>query len=84
MEYFVKISKKAYILELKQSNLKNVILTSNTRYPSRNIWRIHAFTSQENTKNKDQYAVSRRLPYVEEVPPKTWNDMPPRDKQSMH
>ncbi|GJW24312.1 hypothetical protein Tco_0038123 [Tanacetum coccineum] len=30
MEYFVKISKKARILELKRINLKNIILTLNT------------------------------------------------------
>ncbi|GJY76597.1 hypothetical protein Tco_0481713 [Tanacetum coccineum] len=37
IEYFVKISKKAHILELKQRNLNNTILTSNMPYPSRKI-----------------------------------------------
>ncbi|GJV51790.1 ribonuclease H-like domain, reverse transcriptase, RNA-dependent DNA polymerase [Tanacetum coccineum] len=60
MEYFVKTSKKARILELKRRNLKNSILTSNTPYPSRKIRRIRACTSQETTKNKVQYALSRR------------------------
>ncbi|GJY95520.1 hypothetical protein Tco_0511881 [Tanacetum coccineum] len=35
MEYLVKISKKARILELTQRYLKNTVLTSNTPYPSR-------------------------------------------------
>ncbi|GJT62717.1 retrovirus-related pol polyprotein from transposon TNT 1-94 [Tanacetum coccineum] len=64
MEYFVKISKKARILELKQRNIKNSVLTSNTPYPSRKIRRICAFTLQETTKNKDLYAVSRRHLYA--------------------
>ncbi|GJX79035.1 hypothetical protein Tco_0327184 [Tanacetum coccineum] len=52
MEYFVKISEKARILELKQRNIKNIVLTSNTLYPSRKIRRICAYTSQETTKNQ--------------------------------
>ncbi|GJU47801.1 hypothetical protein Tco_1217356 [Tanacetum coccineum] len=60
MEYFVKIRKKARILELKRRNLKNTILTSYTSYPSKKIRRICAYTSQETTKNKDLYAVSMR------------------------
>ncbi|GKB40406.1 putative reverse transcriptase domain-containing protein, partial [Tanacetum coccineum] len=50
---------KARILELKQRNLKNIVLTFYTPYPSRKIRRICACTSQETTKNKDLYAVSR-------------------------
>ncbi|GJR10643.1 hypothetical protein Tco_0793295 [Tanacetum coccineum] len=50
MEYLVKISKKARILELKRRNMKITILTSNTSYPSRKIRRICAYTSQETTK----------------------------------
>ncbi|GJV90972.1 hypothetical protein Tco_1538785 [Tanacetum coccineum] len=64
MEYFVKISKKARILELKRRNLKNIIPTFNSPYPSRKIRRICTCTSQETTKNKVQYAVSRRLLYA--------------------
>ncbi|GJT11904.1 hypothetical protein Tco_0858946 [Tanacetum coccineum] len=64
MEYFVKISKKARIMELKRRNLKNTILTSNMSYPSRKIRRICACTSQETTKNKVQYAVSIRPLYA--------------------
>ncbi|GKA49240.1 hypothetical protein Tco_0742198 [Tanacetum coccineum] len=41
MEYFVKISKKARILELKRRYLKNTVMTSNTPYPSRKIRRIY-------------------------------------------
>ncbi|GJV02114.1 hypothetical protein Tco_1335683, partial [Tanacetum coccineum] len=37
MEYLVKISKKAHILELKQRNMKITVLTSYTPYPSRKI-----------------------------------------------
>ncbi|GJV36914.1 ribosomal protein S11 [Tanacetum coccineum] len=37
MEYLVKISKKARILELKRRHLKIIVLTSNTPYPSRKI-----------------------------------------------
>nr|GEY14188.1 hypothetical protein [Tanacetum cinerariifolium] len=37
MEYLVKISKKARILELKRRHLKNTILTSYMPYLSRKI-----------------------------------------------
>nr|GEU77163.1 hypothetical protein [Tanacetum cinerariifolium] len=50
MEYLVKISKKARILELKQINMKITVLTSYTPYPSRKIRRICACTSQKTTK----------------------------------
>ncbi|GJW62388.1 hypothetical protein Tco_0111723 [Tanacetum coccineum] len=50
MEYLVKISKKALIMELKRRNMKKLILTSYTPYPSRKIRRICACTSQETTK----------------------------------
>ncbi|GJR27183.1 hypothetical protein Tco_1103415 [Tanacetum coccineum] len=50
MDYLVKISKKARILELKQRHLKITVLTSYTPYPSRKIRRICACTSQETTK----------------------------------
>nr|GEX24707.1 hypothetical protein [Tanacetum cinerariifolium]GEX56686.1 hypothetical protein [Tanacetum cinerariifolium] len=50
MEYLVKISKKARILELKRRYLKITVVTSNTPYPSRKIRRICACTSQKTTK----------------------------------
>nr|GEX68186.1 ribonuclease H-like domain-containing protein [Tanacetum cinerariifolium] len=50
MEYFVKISKKARILELKRRNMKITVLTTNTPYPSRKILRIYAYTSLKTTK----------------------------------
>ncbi|GKE04794.1 hypothetical protein Tco_1396812, partial [Tanacetum coccineum] len=50
MEYLVKISKKARILELKRRHLKITVLTTNTPYPSRKIRRICACTSQKTTK----------------------------------
>ncbi|GJT76925.1 hypothetical protein Tco_1043650 [Tanacetum coccineum] len=37
MEYLMKISKKARILELKRRHLKIIVLTSNASYPSRKI-----------------------------------------------
>ncbi|GJS02775.1 reverse transcriptase domain-containing protein [Tanacetum coccineum] len=64
MEYFVKISKNARILKFKLRNLKNAVLKFNTPYPSRKIRRIYACTSQETTKNRDLYVVSRRLLYA--------------------
>ncbi|GKD46855.1 hypothetical protein Tco_1271500 [Tanacetum coccineum] len=50
MEYLVKISKKARILELKRTHLKITVLTSNTPYPSRKIRRIYACTLQKTMK----------------------------------
>ncbi|GJZ58717.1 hypothetical protein Tco_0614533 [Tanacetum coccineum] len=55
MEYLVKISKKARILELKRRHLKITVLTSNTPYPSRKIRRICACTSQKTTKETRSY-----------------------------
>ncbi|GJR36432.1 zf-CCHC domain-containing protein [Tanacetum coccineum] len=57
MEYLVKISKKARIVELKRRHLKITILTSYMSYPSRKIRRICAYTSQETT--KEQRRISR-------------------------
>ncbi|GJR34297.1 hypothetical protein Tco_1209981 [Tanacetum coccineum] len=50
MEYLVKISKKAHILELKRRHLKILALTSYTPYPSTKIRRICACTSRKTTK----------------------------------
>ncbi|GJW92694.1 retrovirus-related pol polyprotein from transposon TNT 1-94 [Tanacetum coccineum] len=50
MEYLVKVSKKARILELKRRYLKITVLTTNTPYPSRKIRRICAYTSLKTTK----------------------------------
>nr|GEY01846.1 hypothetical protein [Tanacetum cinerariifolium] len=50
IEYLVKISKKARILELKLRHLKITVLTTYMSYPSRKIRRIFACTSQETTK----------------------------------
>nr|GEU90902.1 hypothetical protein [Tanacetum cinerariifolium] len=68
MEYLVKISKKAHILELKRRNLKITILTSYTSYPSRKIRRICAYTSQETTKNSSSIRCT-----VFEFPPYPFN-----------
>ncbi|GJT54583.1 hypothetical protein Tco_0989637 [Tanacetum coccineum] len=50
IEYLVKISKKARILELKQRHLKILTLISYTPYPSRKIRRIFTYTSQKTMK----------------------------------
>ncbi|GJS19854.1 hypothetical protein Tco_0448486 [Tanacetum coccineum] len=50
IEYLVKISKKARILELKRRHLKITVLIPNTPYPSRKIPRICSCTSQKTTK----------------------------------
>ncbi|GJZ19147.1 hypothetical protein Tco_0555737 [Tanacetum coccineum] len=50
IEYLVKISKKACILELKQRYLNIIVLKPNTSYPSRKIRRIYGCTSQKTTK----------------------------------
>ncbi|GJY41880.1 hypothetical protein Tco_0429150 [Tanacetum coccineum] len=52
MEYLVKISKKARILELKRRNMKITVLTSYTPYPSRKIRCICARTSLKTTKDQ--------------------------------
>ncbi|GJZ13022.1 hypothetical protein Tco_0548252, partial [Tanacetum coccineum] len=57
MEYLVKISKKACILEHKRRHLKKLTLTSYTPYPSRKIRRIFPCTSQKTTKIQDQYTL---------------------------
>ncbi|GJT49324.1 retrovirus-related pol polyprotein from transposon TNT 1-94 [Tanacetum coccineum] len=53
MEYLVKISKKARILELKRRHLNITVLTSNMPYPSRKIRRICACASLKTTKEQD-------------------------------
>nr|GEU63242.1 DNA-directed DNA polymerase [Tanacetum cinerariifolium] len=79
MEYLVKISKKACILELKQIHLKITVLTSNTPYPLRNIRRIYAYTSQKTMKKTMKETRSiRRLRKKYRLSLK--NDILPRDK----
>ncbi|GJY81456.1 hypothetical protein Tco_0494207 [Tanacetum coccineum] len=56
MEYLVKISKKARILELKRRHLKITVLTPNMPYPSRKIHRICTCTSPNTTKDQDAIA----------------------------
>ncbi|GJX59245.1 hypothetical protein Tco_0290635 [Tanacetum coccineum] len=75
MEYLVKISKKARILELKQRHLKFIVLTSYTSYPSRKIWRICACTLLKTTKEQDPISRLRKKYRLS-----LKNDMPPRDK----
>ncbi|GKA24504.1 hypothetical protein Tco_0710537 [Tanacetum coccineum] len=53
MEYLMKISKKARILELKRRHLKITVLTSDTPYPSKKIRCICACTTLKTTKEQD-------------------------------
>nr|GEU35652.1 hypothetical protein [Tanacetum cinerariifolium] len=68
MEYLVKISKKAPIMELKRRHLTITILTPYILYPSRKIRRICAYTSQETT--KEQRPIRR---IIFRVPPYPFN-----------
>ncbi|GJS35362.1 hypothetical protein Tco_0533744 [Tanacetum coccineum] len=90
MEYLVNISKRRAFWSLNEDILKITVLTTNTPYPSRKIRRICACTHQRRRPH-DQYAVSSEDQYavleiinvsrsLDEVPPKSKNDMPPRDK----
>ncbi|GJS03214.1 hypothetical protein Tco_0319722 [Tanacetum coccineum] len=64
MEYLVKISKKARILELKRRHLKITILTSNTSYPSRKIWHICAYTLPKTIREQGSIRHIQRSLYV--------------------
>ncbi|GJY70582.1 putative nucleotidyltransferase, ribonuclease H [Tanacetum coccineum] len=64
MEYLVKISKKARILELKRRNMKITVLTSYTLYPSRKIRRICACTSLKTTKEQGSIRRIQRILYA--------------------
>ncbi|GJY85278.1 hypothetical protein Tco_0499304 [Tanacetum coccineum] len=65
MEYLVKISKKARILELKRRNMKKLTLTSYMSYPSRRYGVFVHALHERPQRNKDQYAL------IEEVTTKT-------------
>nr|GEW50641.1 hypothetical protein [Tanacetum cinerariifolium] len=64
MEYMVNISKRRALWNLNEDILKITILTINTPYPSRKIWRIRASTHQRAQRKKDQYAVSSEDQYA--------------------
>ncbi|GJV67993.1 retrovirus-related pol polyprotein from transposon TNT 1-94 [Tanacetum coccineum] len=78
----------SYIYEvLGEDILKITILTPNTSYPSRKIRRIRACTHQRPQRKQAQYAVFKEDQYAnywvwfrDEVPPKSKNDTPLRDK----
>ncbi|GJZ89110.1 reverse transcriptase domain-containing protein [Tanacetum coccineum] len=93
MEYLVKISKKACILELKRRNINITVLTTYTLYLSRKIRRIYACTSQETTKiqrpirriqedsiRRIQFKDSTYLGLRKKSRLSLKNDMEPRDK----
>ncbi|GJW16141.1 retrovirus-related pol polyprotein from transposon TNT 1-94 [Tanacetum coccineum] len=56
MEYLVNISKRSAFWSLNEDILKNIVLTTNTSYPSRKIRRICACTHQRPRRKHDQYA----------------------------
>ncbi|GJX90361.1 reverse transcriptase domain-containing protein [Tanacetum coccineum] len=60
MEYLVKVSKRRAFWSLNEDILKITILTINTPYPSRKIWRIRACPHQRPQRKEDKYVVSRR------------------------
>ncbi|GJW62360.1 hypothetical protein Tco_0111695 [Tanacetum coccineum] len=64
MEYLVNISKRRAFWSLNEDILKITILTTNTPYPSRKIWRIRAYTHQRPQRKQDQYVVSREDQYA--------------------
>ncbi|GKC07720.1 hypothetical protein Tco_0999330 [Tanacetum coccineum] len=64
MEYLVKISKKARILELKRRNMQITVLTYYTPYPSRKIWRICACTSPKTTREQGSIRRIQRSLYA--------------------
>ncbi|GJW46543.1 hypothetical protein Tco_0078189 [Tanacetum coccineum] len=59
MEYLVNISKRHAFWSLNEDILKITILTTNTPYPSRKIWRICACTHQRPRRKEVPYTVSR-------------------------
>nr|GEU64420.1 RNA-directed DNA polymerase, eukaryota, reverse transcriptase zinc-binding domain protein [Tanacetum cinerariifolium] len=86
MEYLVKISKKARILELKHRHVKITVLTSNTPYPSRKIRHVERGRYSKKPLIRREDLVSGLLMY--EMPLSSIrkkyrlrikNDMPPRD-----
>ncbi|GJW27252.1 hypothetical protein Tco_0041063 [Tanacetum coccineum] len=64
MEYLVNISKRRAFWSLNKDILKITILTTNTPYPSRKIWRIRAYTHQRPQRKQVQYAISSEDQYA--------------------
>ncbi|GKC85916.1 retrotransposon protein, putative, ty1-copia subclass [Tanacetum coccineum] len=64
MKYLVNISKRGALWSLNEDILKITILTTNTSYPSRKIWRIRACTHQRPQRKQVQYAVSSEDQYA--------------------
>nr|GEV52789.1 zinc finger, CCHC-type [Tanacetum cinerariifolium] len=67
MEYLVKISKKAHILELKQRHLKITVLISNTPYPSRNIRCICAYISPKTMKEQAMKHMASKFTTLDKI-----------------
>ncbi|GKB70819.1 retrovirus-related pol polyprotein from transposon TNT 1-94 [Tanacetum coccineum] len=64
MDYLVNISKRHALWDLNEDILKITVLTTNTPYPSRKIWRIRACTHQRPQRKQYQYAVSNEDQYA--------------------
>ncbi|GJR19789.1 hypothetical protein Tco_0968316 [Tanacetum coccineum] len=60
------ISEKARILELKRRNMKITVLTPNTPYSSRKIWRICSCTSLKTTKETRSIRLEDSYEYAPE------------------
>ncbi|GJY93594.1 hypothetical protein Tco_0509376 [Tanacetum coccineum] len=63
-EYLVNNSKMRAFWSLNEDILKITIQTTNTPYPSRKIWRIHACTHQRPRKKQAQYDVKMDDPNI--------------------
>ncbi|GJU06723.1 retrovirus-related pol polyprotein from transposon TNT 1-94 [Tanacetum coccineum] len=64
MEYLVNISKRRAFWSLNKDILKNIVLTTNTPYPSRKIRRIRVCTYQRPQRKLDQYVISSEDQYA--------------------
>ncbi|GJT85221.1 hypothetical protein Tco_1066938 [Tanacetum coccineum] len=64
MEYLVNINKRRAFWSLNEDILKNIVLTTNTPYPSKKIRHIRDCTHQRPRRKYDQYAVSSEDQYA--------------------
>ncbi|GJX77048.1 hypothetical protein Tco_0323859 [Tanacetum coccineum] len=89
MEYLVNISKRRAFWSLNEDILKITVLTTNTPYPSRKI-RTYPFCCALTTDPNETRSIRRISDgpietywkySLDEVPPKSKNDIPPRDKK---
>ncbi|GKD10043.1 retrovirus-related pol polyprotein from transposon TNT 1-94 [Tanacetum coccineum] len=64
IEYLVKISKKAHIMELKRRHLKITVLTTNTPYHQGRYGASVPALHKRPRRKQDQYAVTREDQYT--------------------